>query len=121
MAWQRAIRDEELRDGDRTVVEVEGRKILVVRQRGQLYAIAPRCPHMGGRLVKGDITDRGTIVCPWHRSEFDMEMGSVLSWTPWPPVIGRILGTFYKRKSLPIFPVRVEAGWVEVKLEDGAM
>jgi nitrite reductase/ring-hydroxylating ferredoxin subunit len=71
---------------------------------------------MGAPLKNGRITEEGFLVCPWHRSAFDLRTGDVASWTPWPPGVGRVLGALRRQHALPVFPVKVEAGrvWVGV-------
>ena len=48
-----------------------GRKILVLRHHGELFAMDAHCFHMGAELAGGDIEDVASahpcIVCPAHR------------------------------------------------------
>jgi nitrite reductase/ring-hydroxylating ferredoxin subunit len=66
----------ELREGEPRQVEVDGVAIMVVRDGGQLRALADRCAHRGGPLSNGEISD-GCVTCPWHGSVFRLEDGSV--------------------------------------------
>ena len=50
---------------------------LIVRQRGRVCALAHSCAHLGGPLSEGTLND-GSVVCPWHGSEFSLEDGRVL-------------------------------------------
>jgi hypothetical protein len=36
-------------------------------------------------------------------------------WTPWPPVVGQVLGKISTEKAIAVFPVKVEANsiWVD--------
>jgi nitrite reductase/ring-hydroxylating ferredoxin subunit/uncharacterized membrane protein len=52
--------------------------VLLVRQRGRVCALAHTCAHLGGPLSEGTLKD-GSVVCPWHRSEFALEDGRVLN------------------------------------------
>jgi nitrite reductase/ring-hydroxylating ferredoxin subunit/uncharacterized membrane protein len=52
--------------------------LLVVRQHGRLCALAHQCAHLGGPLSEGTLKD-GTVVCPWHGSEFRLVDGSVVN------------------------------------------
>ena len=52
--------------------------VLLVRQHGQLHALAHACAHLGGPLSEGTLKD-GSVVCPWHASEFRLEDGRVLN------------------------------------------
>ena len=52
--------------------------ILLVRQNGRVCALAHSCAHLGGPLSEGTLKD-GSVVCPWHGSEFALEDGRVLN------------------------------------------
>jgi nitrite reductase/ring-hydroxylating ferredoxin subunit/uncharacterized membrane protein len=51
--------------------------VLLVRQRGRVCALAHACAHLGGPLSEGTLKE-GSVVCPWHGSEFSLEDGTVL-------------------------------------------
>jgi nitrite reductase/ring-hydroxylating ferredoxin subunit/uncharacterized membrane protein len=51
---------------------------LVVRQHGRLCALAHSCSHLGGPLSEGTLKD-GSVVCPWHGSEFGLDDGRVIN------------------------------------------
>lgn len=114
MNWIRVLSQQELPEGERRLVKVEDRSILLIHHQGALYAMASACPHMGAGLIKGKITDDGAIVCPLHHSVFDLKTGDVVSWSPWPPGVGKVLGLVSREKALAVFPTRVEAGniWI---------
>jgi nitrite reductase/ring-hydroxylating ferredoxin subunit/uncharacterized membrane protein len=52
--------------------------VLLVRQHGRVCALAHSCAHLGGPLSEGTLKD-GSVVCPWHGSEFALEDGRVLN------------------------------------------
>jgi nitrite reductase/ring-hydroxylating ferredoxin subunit len=118
--WIEVLRDEQLADSQRRVVSVEGRPILLLRHEGNIYAVDNACPHMGAALESGEVTEDATIVCPRHHSAFDLRTGEVKAWTPWPPGVGRLLGSVAKEKALRVYPTRVERGsiWVGVEESD---
>ncbi|PZO42250.1 MAG: (2Fe-2S)-binding protein [Shackletoniella antarctica] len=115
MNWVKALAQDELPEGAQQVVKVDDRTLLLVHHEGQLYALENACPHMKLPLKGGKIKDHA-IVCPWHRSAFDLASGTVKDWTPWPPGVGRVLAMVSKEKALPVFSTRVEDGsiWVEI-------
>lgn len=117
MNWIKVLAQEELPEGERRVVKVQDRSILLIRHRGEIYALASSCPHMGGNLKGGKIMEDGTIVCPLHHSAFYLRTGEVKEWAPWPPGIGSVLGAISQKKPLPIFPTRVAEGSIWVGLE----
>ena len=57
--------------------EVSGVKILLAKVNGKVYAINSVCSHAGGPLEKGRC-ESGVVTCPWHKSEFKVEDGSVV-------------------------------------------
>ena len=118
MEWIETILEDELDEGERQVVKVGGHSVLLIRHEGQIYAIDSACPHMRLPLKGGKIHDH-TITCPWHRSAFDLDSGDVKDWSPWPPAVGRMLGTLSREKALSVFPTKLEQGkiWVDVGTE----
>ncbi len=56
---------------------VDDDPVVVVKRRDQLFAIGARCTHYGGPLEKGLVVD-GTIRCPWHHAQFDLETGEAI-------------------------------------------
>jgi nitrite reductase/ring-hydroxylating ferredoxin subunit len=117
MNWIKVLSQDALPEGARQVVQVGEREVLLVNLKGQVYAVANRCPHMGAALAKGEVTDEGAIVCPRHRSAFDLRTGDVKEWSPWPPAVGRVLGAISREKALPVFPTRVEEGSIWIVVE----
>lgn len=80
----------DLKDGERMLVTVNGRQIVIFRQKGEFYGLLNRCPHRGAELCKGrfiaDITSDAVgeyqfhgkdrlLACPWHGWEFDIKTG----------------------------------------------
>lgn len=90
---------DELGDGDRLVVQLEGREIAVFNIDGEYFAYTNWCAHQGGPACEGKITgttdaafDKETLetdfswtkegevlTCPWHAWEFDVTTGDCLS------------------------------------------
>jgi NADPH-dependent 2,4-dienoyl-CoA reductase/sulfur reductase-like enzyme/nitrite reductase/ring-hydroxylating ferredoxin subunit len=76
-------------------VEVDGEKILLLRDGDAVRAVGATCPHAGGPLVQG-VRNGGRIICPWHKAAFCIRTGAVQD----PPALD----------ALPCYDVRVEAG-----------
>jgi nitrite reductase/ring-hydroxylating ferredoxin subunit len=83
-------RTAEIPPGERKLVSVRGRDVVVFNVKGELFALLDRCPHQGGSLCRGKLvglveadgpgryryTRRGEIIrCPWHGWEFDLRTG----------------------------------------------
>lgn len=67
----------DLPEGDSVRVEANGIAVMLVKQHGQIYALAESCSHLGGPLSDGKLSD-GCVECPWHGSQFALEDGKVL-------------------------------------------
>jgi nitrite reductase/ring-hydroxylating ferredoxin subunit len=65
---------DDLKAKGRIVVHGSHRPILVVYDRGRVFALDNRCPHMGFPLERGSIED-GILTCRWHHARFDLESG----------------------------------------------
>ncbi|MBW4643805.1 MAG: Rieske (2Fe-2S) protein [Goleter apudmare HA4340-LM2] len=116
MSWVKVLSQEELPPNERKVVKVEQRNILLVHHNNQIYAVENSCPHLKLPLKKGKITDNGAIVCPFHRSAFDLATGNPTEWITFPPGLNKVMGLISQEKALSVFPTRVEEGsiWVAV-------
>ena len=94
---------EELKAKGRLVVHGGHRPILVIYDRGRVFALDNRCPHMGFPLERGSVTD-GILTCHWHHARFDLESGCTFDlWAD----------------DVPICPVEVRNGEVWVKTTFG--
>lgn len=75
--------------------------VLLVRQHGRVCALVHSCAHLGGPLSEGELKD-GSVVCPWHGSEFALDDGRVLNGPA--------------THNQPCLAVRERAGRIEVKV-----
>jgi nitrite reductase/ring-hydroxylating ferredoxin subunit/uncharacterized membrane protein len=74
--WTRVAAPAEVREGEPFRAAAGGVDILLVRQGGQVRALANTCTHRGGPLDEGKLLD-GCVECPWHGSRFSLADGSV--------------------------------------------
>ncbi len=82
-------------------VEARGVALLLIHLDGTLHATAAVCPHHAAWLSQGRIS--GTAIdCPRHQGQFDIATGRKLRGP--------------ECADLPVFPVRVREGRVEVQL-----
>jgi nitrite reductase (NADH) small subunit len=58
-------------------VTVAGRRIAVFRTPEGHHAIAAACPHQGGPLADGLVTN-SCVTCPLHGWRFDLRTGAAL-------------------------------------------
>src|SRR5437660_12468544 len=90
---------EERKIRGRLVVDGGHRPILGIYDRGRVFALDNRCPHMGFPLERGSVED-GILTCHWHHARFDLESGCTFDlWAD----------------DVPICPVEVRNGDVWVK------
>jgi len=66
-----------LREGAPRLVEADGVRIVLVRNRGRIHALGDRCSHFGGPLSQGWVFQDG-LVCPWHGSRYCLHSGRPL-------------------------------------------
>jgi nitrite reductase/ring-hydroxylating ferredoxin subunit/uncharacterized membrane protein len=98
--WVRTVADADLPDGGTIGVEVEGRKVLLHRAGGQLYALDNLCSHAGALLSRGQV-DGCVVTCPLHGSRFDLRDGHIVRGPAHHPQ--------------PVLPARARNGWIEVR------
>jgi nitrite reductase/ring-hydroxylating ferredoxin subunit/uncharacterized membrane protein len=93
----------ELPDGTMTRARKDDVDVLLARQHGRLCALAHPCAHLGGPLSEGTLKN-GSVVCPWHGSEFALEDGHVINGPA--------------TQAQPRFDVREQGGAIEVKASE---
>ncbi len=121
MSWKAAIDLAKLQQNQRETTIINGNKILLIWHEGQVHAVQAQCPHLKMPLAKGEITEDCAIVCPFHKSAFDLATGEVQCWSTWPPAVGPLLGKLSKPKNLRIYPTRIDNGQVFVEIKSEAV
>ncbi|BAZ44486.1 hypothetical protein NIES4102_14960 [Chondrocystis sp. NIES-4102] len=116
MTWTKALDVNKLTPGSKEVVKLNQRSLLLLNEAGNIYAVDYICPHLKLPMKKAKVTSQSSIICPWHRSEFDLATGNVKNWCPFPPVMGNVLGKISTEKSLPVFATKVEDGQILVDI-----
>lgn len=76
---------DELRPGEKMLIEVDGHFIALINVDGNYYAIDDVCTHDGGPLAEGDLEGH-QIICPRHGARFDVRTGEALSMPAFEPV-----------------------------------
>jgi len=126
----------EIPAGGCKLVSIGNRAIVVFNVNGEFFALANRCPHQGGNLIKGRLVGlieasepgcyrysrRGEIIrCPWHGWEFDLRTGK--SWCEPERVRARQFAVSIAPGARVVegpymaetFPVRVEDDYVVIE------
>lgn len=105
----------ELKDGEKKKVGIGGQEIMVARVGDKYYAIANRCPHMGGDLSMGILT--GTMIqCPRHGSQFDITDGHNIRWTSSQGALLTIYKWIKSPRPVKTYNVKVEGDDILVEL-----
>lgn len=90
---------DEVKEGQRLFIEIDGNPIVIINIGGQLYAIGDVCSHDDGPVGEGAL-EEFEIVCPRHGAHFDVRTGKVLA-----------LPAF---ADIPAYPVRVNGEQIEI-------
>lgn len=64
----------ELPSGSAREVTAAGRIIAIYNVDGRVYAMDGICPHAGGPLGQGTLT-QDVVTCPWHGWQFNVTNG----------------------------------------------
>ncbi|MGE5575103.1 MAG: Rieske (2Fe-2S) protein [Ignavibacteria bacterium] len=94
--------ENELVEGKMKLVTVEGTPVLLIKQKGQIFAINNRCPHMACGFSGGTLEGL-VIVCPCHDWRFNLETGEYED------------EPFFR---LTMYDWKIEYGKIWVKLEE---
>jgi len=110
------VKANELENGSKKKISVRGKDILLAKINGKYYAVDNRCPHLGGDLSKGKLNGN-IIVCPKHRSEFDLRDGRVIRWTDWSGIKLNLAKVFRSPKALKTYSVKEDGDKVFVEIK----
>ena len=77
--WTSPLPGAELKEGEKKKFQSVNEDIILIRKDG-IYAIKNICPHMNLPLDLGQLTEKNTILCPFHNSEFCYKTGDVQMW-----------------------------------------
>jgi nitrite reductase/ring-hydroxylating ferredoxin subunit len=119
MARHVVAKVDEIPEGGRVLVELQGRSIGIFHVKGRYYALLNRCPHRGAELCRGSVLgrleapepgapltwdgDRQMLQCPWHGWEYDIETGQS-----------------YTSSRVRPYPIELEGGGeVAAEIEEG--
>jgi nitrite reductase/ring-hydroxylating ferredoxin subunit len=94
---------QELRGKKMTVAAGPHGPLVVVHDKGRVFALDNRCPHLGFPLHRGSV-ENGILTCHWHHARFDLATGGTFD--PW-------------ADDVPTAPVEVRDGVVWVGARAG--
>ncbi len=90
-----------LAEGEMKVVSPRGISVLLIKQKGEVFALRNRCAHMGCTLA-GAILEGRTLQCTCHDWRFDIRTGE-----------------FHDAKeiAIPVYETRIDEGKISVRLD----
>jgi 3-phenylpropionate/trans-cinnamate dioxygenase ferredoxin subunit len=98
--WTDVDRAEAFGPGEVRLVDADGTAIAVYNVAGEFYAIENVCTHDGNELASG-VVEGDQVICPRHGARFCIRTGEAL--------------TAPAYEATPRFPVRIDAGVVQVR------
>ena len=107
LRWHKAARVDAFPTDGGACVKIGNQQIAVFNfaATGEWYACQNRCPHRAqmvlARGLTGDCQGEPKVACPFHKKAFSLQTGQNLN------------GEEY---AIEIYPVKVEAGYVYIKL-----
>jgi 3-phenylpropionate/trans-cinnamate dioxygenase ferredoxin subunit len=99
LEWITVGTTEDIPNGTRRILEIDGQPVAVFNIGNTYYAIADICSHDDGPVAEGELFDY-EIECPRHGARFDVRDGKVL--------------TFPAIVDIPAYEVRVEGDEVQI-------
>lgn len=86
---------------ERLDIDIEGKKIMLIRRDGIIYALDRICTHQYADLSNGFITD-DTITCPLHLAQFEITSGKAVA----PPA----------EEPLKMYNVKISGEYIYIEL-----
>ena len=93
---------QELEECPSRVVQIGNKQLLLIRSGQNIHVVSAFCPHRGAPLAEGTVIEN-LIICPWHRSMFDLCSGKSVNGA--------------SQQALEIYSVAIDEGDVYVELE----
>ncbi|HLD88703.1 MAG TPA: Rieske 2Fe-2S domain-containing protein [Candidatus Nanoarchaeia archaeon] len=89
----------EIKEGQRKLVEINGKSIAVFLLDGEYYAVHNHCLHKGGPVCEGELNGE-IISCPWHGWRYNVKTG---------------INAVNPNLKLEIFPVKVDGDKIMIE------
>ncbi len=101
--WVEVCKTVELPVGERKIIDLDEKHIMVLNNDGDYYAIESMCTHAMFELDDAEI-EKCAIVCPLHGAHFCLKTGEPLT----PPAF----------EAIDTYEVRVQNDIIEISVEE---
>ncbi|MBK5253673.1 MAG: Rieske 2Fe-2S domain-containing protein [Peptostreptococcaceae bacterium] len=109
MDYIKVAQTNELKNGEKKTVTLDGKVLLITNIQDTYYAIDNKCPHMGGSLFEGNFNGNN-ITCPKHGSVFDVRTGKIVE-------NGKIAFIKLKVNDTKAYPTKIEGNDILIGIE----
>jgi len=100
--WITVGKKGDIPEGKGLTAWVNDRSLAIYEFDGDVYAMLNQCPHRGGQLADGHITESGNVICPLHFWDFDVKTG---------------VSRYDPKDTVPIYPARYDGDEIQVDSE----
>lgn len=100
--FRTVARVEDVPEGELVSLEIDGVKIVLANQAGEVFALRDQCTHEDFPLSDGEL-EGGMITCLLHGARFELKTGAVRALPAVRPV--------------QVFESRIENGEIQVSLD----
>ena len=76
--YKSAMKVSDLEEGSIAAIDLDGRRILLSKIGGEVYAVSGICTHEETDLGNGFVLE-DRIVCPLHLSQFELKTGEAVN------------------------------------------
>jgi 3-phenylpropionate/trans-cinnamate dioxygenase ferredoxin subunit len=79
--WHKLAKPDEFLVAEGVVMHlaVPEKHFCITQHKGEYFAFQAKCPHAGASFEHAHINDKGCLVCPLHRFQFDIRNGRNVS------------------------------------------
>jgi len=96
--------------GKMKMFKVGAEEVLVANVNGVFFAIGNRCTHANGDLSQGSLQGN-VVMCPRHKSKFDVTTGKVISGPKLPLIHPKI-------NDEPTYEVKIDGDAILIKVKN---
>jgi nitrite reductase/ring-hydroxylating ferredoxin subunit len=111
--WIRICGIEDLPTDKASELTIGSQRLTIARCEGNAYIFQGYCSHMLFPL-SGSKVENCVMTCALHHSTFNVQDGSVIEWSSFPPLIGSALAAIRQRKALRTYETKVEENVVYI-------